>query len=109
MRQEHPPDGGAPRDYRVNLFRPRPGYMRKEAICIWTMLAGWALATFGFQFWLALSQRNPSGVGPLTEASFLGFPFYYWFTGQFLVLFFILLCFLFNVFIDRLSETYRRH
>jgi len=95
-------------DLRVNFFRPRPGFMRQEVRFIWVMLAGWALCTFGFQFLLAALQRNPAGESALTDASFFGFPFHYWFSGQFLIVWFILLCLLFNLFIDRLNERYRK-
>jgi putative solute:sodium symporter small subunit len=107
MTDQQPP--GRPDDeWRVNFFRPRPGFMRKEVRCIWVMLAGWALCTFGFQFLLVLLQRNEAGESLLTAAGFLGFPFHYWFSGQFLIIWFILLCLFFNLFIDRLNEQYRK-
>jgi putative solute:sodium symporter small subunit len=105
--QQLPPDDPSG-DYRVNLFRPRPGFMRKEAAVIWIMLAGWAFLTFGFQLLLVLVQSRDSGESALTAITVFGFPFHYWFTSQFLILWFILLCFLFNVFIDRLTEKYRK-
>lgn len=95
-------------DYRVNFFRPRAGFMRSEVILIWIALIGWALLTFGFQFLLVWQQSAPDGSGPLTARTILGFPFDYWFTGQFLIVWFILLCFLFNLMVDRLNERYRR-
>jgi putative solute:sodium symporter small subunit len=95
-------------DFRVNFFRPRPGFMRKEVRFIWVMLAGWALCTFGFQFLLVVLQRNAAGESTLTDSSFLGFPFHHWFSGQFLIIWFILLCLFFNLFIDRLNEQYRK-
>jgi len=107
MAKDQLPPGGAG-DYRVNLFRPRPGFMRREVTLIWIMLAGWAFLTFGFQFLLILVQRHGSGESALTEATFFGFPFHYWFTSQFLIVWFILLCFFFNLFIDRLTEKYRK-
>jgi len=96
-----------PGDYRVNPFRPRPGFMRREVRVIWWMLAGWALLTFGFQLLLVLLGREDGG-SILTEATLFGFPFHYWFTGQFLIVWFILLCFLFNLFIDRLTAPFRK-
>lgn len=106
-RNSHPPAEPSG-DYRVNLFRPRPGFMRREVAVIWIMLAGWALLTFGFQVLLALLQSGDSGESALTAVTVFGFPFHYWFTSQFLILCFILLCFLFNAFIDRLTEEYRK-
>ena len=95
-------------DYRVNFLFPRAGYLRREVLIIWIMLAGWALFTFGFQILLRLTAHQPSGEGPLTESTFIGFPFHYWFTGQFLIVWFIFLCLIFNLFIDRLTKKYRR-
>ncbi len=101
-----PESGREPR--RINFFRPLGGYMRREVLLIGILLAGWAFFTFGFQLLLVLTQRDPTGEGPFTEATFLGFPFHHWFTGQFLVVWFILLCFLFNLFIDLLADRFRR-
>jgi putative solute:sodium symporter small subunit len=105
MADEQMPPAG---DYRVNFFRPRPGFMRRKVALIWLMLAGWAGFTFGFQWLLRLLQRDPAGAGPLTDATFLGFPFHYWFTGQFLIFWFILLCLIFNLAVDRLTENFRK-
>jgi putative solute:sodium symporter small subunit len=100
-----PPDK---ENYSVNFFRPRAGFMRREVRFIWIMLVGWALFTFGFQFLLVLLQRTSEGAGPVTEATIFGFPLHYWFTGHFLIVWFILLSLFFNLFIDRLTESYRK-
>lgn len=97
-----PPQG----DYRVNFFRPRPGYMRRKVMYTWVLLVSWAFLTFGFQLLLVLTARDPSGAGPLTDFTVLGFPFHYWFSGQFLIVWFIFLCYLFNVFIDQLNRIF---
>lgn len=94
-------------DYRVNFFRPRPGFMRRKVIYTTLLLAGWAFLTFGFQVLLA-SGDAPGGEGYLTERTFFGFPFHYWFTGQFLIVWFIFLCYLFNIFIDHLTRIYHK-
>jgi len=99
-----PPKG----DYRVNFFRPRPGFMRREVRFIWLMLAGWAILTFGFPIILVLFQQQADGTSFLTGVTVFGFPFHYWFSGQFLVVWFILLCFFFNVLVDRLTDRLRR-
>jgi len=94
-------------DLRVNFFRPRPGFMRKEVTIIWITLAAWALATFGMPIYLAFINSDPSRV--LAEVPYIfGIPAYFWFSGQFLILWFIFLCFFFNVLIDWLSSSYRR-
>lgn len=95
-------------DFRVNFFRPRPGFMRRKVIYTALLLAGWAFLTFGFQVMLAVTGEAPGGEGHLTEKTFFGFPFHYWFTGQFLIVWFIFLCYLFNIFIDHLTRIYHK-
>lgn len=102
---DRPPNS---QDYRVNFFRPQAGFMRSEVTYIWIALIAWALLTFGFQFWIVLNQTEPNGSGPLTTGTIFSFPFDYWFTGQFLIVCFILICFLFNLMVDRLTEHYRQ-
>ena len=89
----------------LNLLRPRGRYFKGVARLIFTVLLLWFLLVFGFQFLLVLIQRDPLGSSWLTDARFLGFPFHYWFTGQFAILAFILLCILFNRRYDRLIAT----
>ena len=98
----------SPKDYRVNFFRPQAGFMRREVIYISIALIAWALLTFGFQFLIYSGQTDASGSGPLTSRTIFSFPFEYWFTGQFLIVWFILICFLFNLMVDRLTERYRQ-
>ena len=86
----------------VNLLRPRGRYFKGVARLISVVLALWFLLVFGFQFLLVLIQRDPLGSSWLTDARFLGFPFHYWFTGQFAILAFLLLCLLFNRRYDQL-------
>jgi len=94
-------------DLRVNFFRPRPGFMRKEVTIIGITLAAWAIATFGMPIHLAINHSDPTQT--LAEAAYIfGIPAYFWFSGQFLILWFIFLCFFFNVLIDWLSSSYRR-
>lgn len=92
---------------RINFFRPLPGFMRREVIFIWIALCGWALLTFGFQYLLAV-RVDAEGHNTLTDTTIFGFPFHYWFTGQFLIVWFIFLCILFNLLVDRISDRYRR-
>jgi putative solute:sodium symporter small subunit len=42
----------------------------------------------------------------LTDFRFLGFPFHYWYTAQFLLIMFVLMCWIYCVLIDRI---HRRH
>jgi putative solute:sodium symporter small subunit len=97
------------RKYTVNLFRPKSAYMKGEVLAMLFILALWGAASFGFQLWLLLSAGN-SGKSWLESFTFFNLPFHYWFTAQMLPLWFIIICALFNVFIDRLTlkESRRR-
>ena len=95
-------------DYRVNFFRPRPGYLRQKVRYTWVLLISWAFFTLGFQFLLLLTQDTPEGDSLITETILFGFPLHYWFSGQFLIVWFILLCVLFNLFIDHLTRIHRQ-
>lgn len=107
MNDQASPEKESPAVPRVNYFRPTSPYLVREMILIWIMILAWAFLTFGFQILLALTG-DPSGQGVWTERTIFGFPFHFWFSGQFLILWFVLLCFLFNFFIDRLINRYRR-
>lgn len=96
-----------PADLRINFFRPRPGFMRKEVTIIWLAMIAWAIMTFGMPIHLAITHSDP--VETMAEAPFiLGLPAYFWYSGQFMILWFIFLCFIFNILIDWLSSSYRR-
>ena len=86
----------------VNLLRPRGPYFKGVAHLIFVVLVLWFLVVYGFQYLLVLIQRDSLGASWLTDARFLGFPFHYWFTAQFAILAFLLLCLLFNYRYDRL-------
>lgn len=43
----------------------------------------------------------------LTDFKFLGFPFHYWYTAQFLLILFVVLCLFYAVSIDKLNEKYQ--
>ena len=88
--------------YRVNLFRPKSAGMKGEVVAILTVLAVWGIVPFGFQLWLALSA-GAAGKSPLESITFFNLPFHYWFTAQMLPLCFIIICVLFNLFVDRLT------
>lgn len=98
QRPEAPPD-----DLRINFFSPRRGFMRQEVTIIWVTLTIWALVTFGFPIYLAFCPQ-----AQLTGRTIFGMPLHYWFSGQFLIVWFILVCIIFNLLIDWLTESYRR-
>jgi putative solute:sodium symporter small subunit len=93
--------------YRVNLFRPKSGHMRDEVIIIFAILFGWAICTFGFQILLTVCRGTGAG-SLLTGLKIFGLPLHFWFTGQFLPLWFIILCVIFNLYIDRITEYHSR-
>jgi len=93
--------------YQVNLFRPKMGHMRDEVVIIFAILFGWAVCTFGFQALLAVCQGTPAG-SVLTRLSVFGLPLHFFVTGQFLPLWFIVLCVIFNIYLDRITEYHSR-
>lgn len=94
-------------DLRVNFFKPRPGFMQGEvSVIYWTLLA-WVLASVVFPFCLGLTTTDPELLLS-TGKSLFGMPWHYWFSGQFLILWFILICFIFNLLIDWLTKSYRK-
>ncbi|HEY6006892.1 MAG TPA: DUF4212 domain-containing protein [Geobacteraceae bacterium] len=94
-------------DIRVNLFSPKKGYMGGEVAIILAVLLGWGGVTFGFQLLLRLLDGTRAG-NFLTTHTFFNLPFHFWFTGQFLPLWFIILCVVFNSYIDRLAYRHSR-
>lgn len=97
------PEPPATDDLRVNFFRPRPGFMRREVTIIWLTFTAWALFTFGFPLYLALCPQ-----ARLTVRTIFGMPLHYWVSGQFLIIWFILICVVFNLLIDRLTESFHK-
>lgn len=92
---------------RVNFFKPRPGFMRREVSVISITLFAWAIVAIGYPLCLGLTTTDPS-VLVATGPSIFGMPLHYWFGGHFVILWFILICFTFNVLIDWLTKSYRR-
>jgi len=93
--------------YQVNLFRPKKGQMRDEVLIILAILLGWGICTFGFQFFVAASAGTGAG-SLLTRLTFFNLPLHFWFTAQFLPLWFIVLCVIFNLYVDRITGNHRR-
>lgn len=95
-------------DYLVNLFKPHQGSMVDELSVIIAILAGWGVMNFGFQALLWFLAETPSGEGVLSRLTIASFPLNFWFTAQFLPLWFIILCVIFNLYLDRVSERHSR-
>lgn len=91
----------------VNIFRPKSGSMLDEVRIILLILFGWGGMTFGFQL-LVVLLGDATGQSFLTLRTFFNLPFHLWFTGQFLPLWFVILCIVFNLCIDRLTENHSR-
>jgi putative solute:sodium symporter small subunit len=92
----------------VNGVRTNKGFMGIETVTILVALAGWGVVTFGFQFLLKIIASNSAGESLLTRLAFFNLPFHVWFTGQFLPLWFIFLCLMFNLNMDWLTERHSR-
>lgn len=84
----------------ISIFRPRGTSMRGEVRVIRMVLAGWLISILGFQIFVYLLEVNYSEL-LLNELTFFNLPVHFWLTGQFLPLWFILLCALFNFWMDR--------
>ena len=80
----------------INFFRPRSPFLRREVLLITVMLFLWGIGIFGFQFLLASDY--------FAKGSLLGFPLHFWYSGQFLLVFFLVICVLFNWLLDRLED-----
>ena len=82
------------------FFRPLGATMRSEVRVIKLVLAGWLAAIIGFQLFAYLLEVNYSEL-LLTDLTFFNLPIQFWLTGQLLPLWFIILCVLFNFWMDR--------
>ncbi|MDA8414687.1 MAG: DUF4212 domain-containing protein [Desulfobacteraceae bacterium] len=90
----------------ISIFRPRGKSMRGEVRLIRLVLAGWLVSIVGFQIFVYLLEVNYSGL-LLDELTFFNLPIHFWLTGQLLPLWFIILCALFNFWMDRHSAQRR--
>jgi putative solute:sodium symporter small subunit len=113
---------GMSKDININFFRPVGDFMKKDVAMKKKLIVVWFLAVYGFLFLLKLVAdpnetveltlstgeviTQVSGVSFLTEAQFMGFPFHYWYSSQFLIALFIGLCYIYCKFIDKLESEY---
>lgn len=74
--------------------------MQSEVRVIKLVLAGWLVAIVGFQLFVYSLEASYSTV-PLEDFIFFNLPIQFWLSGQFLPLWFIILCVLFNIWMDR--------
>ena len=74
--------------------------MRGEVRVIKLILSGWLIAIVGFQLIEYILEVNYSEL-LLTNLTFFNLPIQFWLSGQLLPLWFIILCGLFNIWMDR--------
>jgi uncharacterized membrane protein len=84
----------------LSFFRPHGATMRGEVRVIKLILSGWLIAVVGFQLFAYLLEVSYSDL-LLTDLVFFNLPIQFWLSGQFLPLWFIILCVLFNIWMDR--------
>ncbi|MHB8057435.1 MAG: DUF4212 domain-containing protein [Desulfuromonadaceae bacterium] len=87
----------------LSFFKPRGATMRGEVRAIKLVLLGWLIAIVGFQLFAYYLEASYS-VLLLEELTFFNLPIQFWLTGQFLPLWFIILCVLFNIWMDKHSK-----
>ncbi|MDU0458497.1 MAG: DUF4212 domain-containing protein [Geobacteraceae bacterium] len=74
--------------------------MKSETRVIKLILISWLTAIVGLQVYVYFLERNYSEL-LLNELTIFNLPVHFWLTGQFLPLWFIILCVLFNLWMDR--------
>lgn len=84
----------------VNFFKPRGSNMKTETRVIALVLTSWFAAVVGSQLVVCFLEYFPLSA-VLTRGTFFNLPIPFWLTGQFLPLWFIFLCVLFNIWMDR--------
>jgi len=89
----------------LSFLRPRGATMRGEVRVIKMVLSGWLIAIVGFQIFAYLLEVNYSEL-LLTDLTFFNLPIQFWLSGQLLPLWFIILCVLFNIWMDRHTEHF---
>lgn len=94
---------GASTGKSLSFFRPRGTTMRSETRVIKLILISWLAAIAGSQIYIYLLERSYSEL-LLNELTIFNLPVHFWLTGQFLPLWFIILCVLFNVWMDRHTQ-----
>ena len=86
----------------LSFIKPRGKSMRGEVRVIRLVLAGWLVSILGLQIFVYLLEVNYSEL-LLNELTFFNLPIHFWLTGHFLPLWFIILCALYNFWMDRHS------
>lgn len=112
----------------VNIFAPDSAFMRDEVKAIWTILIIWALESYGFILllwavgtkgdtisfadeaeWAARTDLVPSelpGTSGLSSTKFLGFPFHWFWTAIGMIVVFIILVIIYNLWYERIERKH---
>jgi uncharacterized membrane protein len=89
-----------------SFLQPRGATMRGEVRVIKLILLGWLIAIIGFQLFAYILEVRYSEL-LLEDLTFFNLPIQFWLSGQLLPLWFIILCVLFNIWMDRHSVQSR--
>lgn len=84
----------------LSFFKPAGKIMHAEVRVIGMILLGWGFAIIGIQLLVWLLGVNYTEVLQ-DKMTFFNLPLHFWLTGQFLPLWFIALCVVFNLWMDR--------
>jgi hypothetical protein len=84
----------------LSFFKPSGLTMLREVRIIKLILAGWLGAIVLFQLFAYFLEVSYSEL-LLTDLVFFNLPIQFWLSGQLLPLWFIILCVLFNIWMDR--------
>jgi putative solute:sodium symporter small subunit len=106
----------------INFFKPVGEFMTRDVRMKKLILLVWFFGNFGMLFALRFFAdpadtvevtlntgkvvQQLTGKSFLTETAFLGFPFHYWYSAQFVIFLFIGLCYAYCKFIDKLEAKH---
>jgi uncharacterized membrane protein len=89
-----------PSNTDLSFFKPHGAAMRSGVRVIKLILFAWLIAIVGCQLFAYLLESNYSEL-LLKDLTFFNLPIQFWLSGQLLPLWFIILCGLFNIWMDR--------
>jgi putative solute:sodium symporter small subunit len=107
MMPQQPHENRNSPDLHINFFRPRPGFMRREVTVICLTLLAWAVVSIGFPLCLGMTTTDPTALINGGRSVF-GMPLHFWFSGHFLIFWFILISAIFNFMIDWITKSCRK-
>ncbi|WP_022849876.1 DUF4212 domain-containing protein [Limisalsivibrio acetivorans] len=88
----------------VSFFSPKRAHVKAEVKAATIVIVLWAFVWMTTPFLIKLTG-DERGIGPLTEASFLGFPLHYWLVAQGTTIGFVLLCGLFVILFNKFTKA----